>query len=155
MEQKKTDDFGRFRITGNPEDLYAFRTPTLLNVTATGPWGHSGAYTKLENIIRHHLNPNQALEFYDISQLFQKGLQLEDMMINTQNALEHLDALRETNLSNLSIIYLSEDEISDLLTFLKTLTDPCVQDSVCLAPWIDGDFKFTITSNIEQGVNYD
>jgi len=50
---------------------------------------------------------------------------------------------------------LNEDEISDLLTFLKTLTDPCVQDSVCLAPWIDGDFKFTITSNIEQGVNYD
>ena len=152
---KKTDDFGRFRITGNPEDLYAFRTPTLLNVTATGPWGHSGAYTKLENIVRHHLNPNQALEFYDISQLDQQGLQLEDMMINTQNALEHLDTLRETNLSNLSIIYLSEDEISDLLIFLKTLTDPCVQDSVCLAPWIDGDFKFTITSNIEQGVNYD
>ena len=152
---KKTDDFGRFRITGNPEDLYAFRTPTLLNVTATGPWGHSGAYTKLENIVRHHLNPNQALEFYDISQLFQKGLQLEDMMINTQNALEHLDVLRETNLSKLSITYLSEDEISDLLTFLKTLTDPCVQDSVCLEPWIDGDFKFTITSNIEQGVNYD
>ena len=114
-----------------------------------------GAYTKLENIVRHHLNPNQALEFYDVSQLDQQGLQLEDMMINTQNALEHLDALRETNLSNLSIIYLSKDEISDLLTFLKTLTDPCVQDSVCLAPWIDGDFKFTITSNIEQGVNYD
>ena len=152
---KKTDDFGRFRITGNPEDLYAFRTPTLLNVTATGPWGHSGAYTKLENIVRHHLNPNQALEYYDISQLFQKGLQLEDMMINTQNALEHLDVLRETNFSKLSITYLSEDEISDLLTFLKTLTDPCVRDSVCLEPWIDGDFKFTITSNIEQGVNYD
>ena len=90
------------------------------------------------------------MEFYDISQLSQEGLQLEDMMINTQNALEHLDTLRETNLSNLSIIYLSEDEISDLLIFLKTLTDPCVQDSVCLEPWIDGDFKFLSDGTVER-----
>jgi len=153
---KKTDDFGRFRITGNPEDLYAFRTPTLLNVTATGPWGHSGAYTKLENIVRHHLNPNQALELYDITQLDQQGLQLDDMIINTQYALKHLETLREKDLSNLPLTNLSESEISDLLIFLETLTDPCVQDPVCLAPWIDGDFKFTISSTIQQqGQNYD
>jgi len=142
VEQKKTDDFGRFRITGKPEDLYAFRTPTLLNVTVTGPWGHSGAYTKLENIVRHHLNPNRALELYDVTQLDQQGLQLDDMTINTQYALDHLETLREKYLSKLPIINLNQNEISDLLIFLKTLTDPCVQDPVCLSPWIDGNFKF-------------
>ena len=146
MEQKKTDDFGRFRITGNPEDLYAFRTPTLLNITQTGPWSHSGAYTRLKDIIQHHLNPQRAIEIFDIKQLNQKGLQLEDMAINTQYALEHLEILREKGLSKLPIINLSEDEISDLLFFLETLTDPCVKDPVCLAPWVEGDFKFQLDS---------
>ena len=143
---KKTDDFGRFRITGNPEDLYAFRTPTLLNITQTGPWSHSGAYTRLKDIIQHHLNPQRAIEIFDIKQLNQKGLQLEDMAINTQYALEHLEILREKGLSKLPIINLSEDEISDLLFFLETLTDPCVKDPVCLAPWVEGDFKFQLDS---------
>ena len=143
---KKTDDFGRFRITGNPEDLYAFRTPTLLNVTVTGPWGHSGAYAKLEDIVRHHLNPQLALEMYDINQLDQQGLQLGDMTINTQYALDHLETLRENDLSNLPKINLSQNEISDLLIFLETLTDPCVKDPKCLAPWIEGEFKFQLDS---------
>ncbi len=32
-------------------DRYKFRTPTLLNVEVTGPWGHAGAYTTLENMV--------------------------------------------------------------------------------------------------------
>ena len=44
------DDYGRFRVTGEPADLYAFRTPALLNVAATGPYGHDGAYATLEGI---------------------------------------------------------------------------------------------------------
>ncbi|MEW5250656.1 cytochrome-c peroxidase [Microbulbifer sp. 2201CG32-9] len=51
------DDFGRFRETGDEKDKYAFRTPTLLNTTVTGPWGHAGGYTSLAAAVRHHLNP--------------------------------------------------------------------------------------------------
>ena len=54
-------DYGRFRETGSPDDMYAFRTPSLLNVAVTGPYGHDGAYTTLEGIIRHHLDPEWAL----------------------------------------------------------------------------------------------
>ncbi|MEZ4769805.1 MAG: hypothetical protein R2844_15410 [Caldilineales bacterium] len=35
------DDYGRFRVTGRPADLYAFRTPTLLNVAVTGPYSRT------------------------------------------------------------------------------------------------------------------
>ena len=35
----------------------------------TGPWMHNGAYLSLEDAVRHHLNPQQAFENYDMSQL--------------------------------------------------------------------------------------
>ena len=55
------DDFGRFRESGVAADMYRFRTLSLLNVEVTGPWGHAGAYTTLENMVRHMLNPRDAV----------------------------------------------------------------------------------------------
>ena len=62
-------DPGRERETGKPEDRFAFRTPPLRNVALTGPWMHNGAYLSLEDALRHHLNPQQAFQNYDLSQL--------------------------------------------------------------------------------------
>ena len=59
-----------------------------------------------------------------------------DMVENTQNALDKLAANRLAGLSLLPVISLTDDEISDLVEFLKTLTDPCTMDRACLAPWI-------------------
>jgi cytochrome c peroxidase len=33
-------------------------------------------------------------------------------------------------------ISLSEQQLEDLVSFLEALTDPCVLDRDCLAPWI-------------------
>lgn len=123
-------DFGRFRETADEIDKFAFRTPSLLNVEVTGPWGHSGAYTTLEDIVRHHLQPQDAVNNYDVGQLTQIGIQnLDKLQINTQEALDHSNfALTEQQYNN--------QNIADLVSFLKALTDPCTQDSNCLAPWI-------------------
>jgi len=123
----KVDDFGRFRETGLPEDLYAFRTPTLLNVAVTEPYGHDGAYRTLEGIVRHHLDPAEALATYDFSQL-DVGIQTEFCVENTQKALAQI--------AGQPPIELSDQEIDDLVTFLHTLTDPCVQYATCLDPWM-------------------
>ena len=40
-------DTGRMKVSNNPADAYAFRTPSLRNVTLTGPYGHAGAYGDL------------------------------------------------------------------------------------------------------------
>ena len=48
-------DFGRWHVTNDPEDRFAFRTPPLRNVELTGPWMHNGSYTDLEAAVRHHL----------------------------------------------------------------------------------------------------
>lgn len=134
------DDFGRFNETQDLKDMYAFRTPTLLNVTATGPWGHSGAFESLESMVRHHLNVEKSIATFEFSQLSQEGIQTNNSRINTANAFNQLLANRVSNTSNvLQNAKLSESEVSDLLAFLGTLTDPCVEDRECVSPWIAED----------------
>lgn len=62
------DDFGRFGVTGDNDDLYAFRTPLLLNVELTGPWGHAGTHNELDEFIRHYTNPAQRLRNDDVTE---------------------------------------------------------------------------------------
>lgn len=131
------DDYGRFRETGRPEDLYAFRTPTLLNVGVTGPYGHDGAYATLEGIVRHHLNPAAAVAAYDLAQL-DPSVQTKHMQLNTERALAKLGENRRLGLPSIEKVQLSDAQVADLLAFLETLTDPCVEDPACLAPWIPG-----------------
>ena len=134
-----TDDFGRFRVTGDENDMYAFRTPSLLNVTETGPWGHAGAYTSLEAVIRHHLDPQAAFDAYDDLQLdvsIRDSGQTVDMPFNTQNALDKLAANRLAGIPSIQNVSLTDEQVGYLVEFLKTLTDPCVTNRDCLAPWI-------------------
>ncbi len=131
-----TQDWGRRRTSGDPSDTYAFRTPTLLNVEVTGPYGHSGAYSTLEGVIRHHLDPVAALASYDTAQL-DPGVQTADLIENTQEALDLLLASQAVGASMLPTgIELTEAEIADLVAFLEALTDPRVEDPVALEPWI-------------------
>ena len=55
-------DVGRMGETDDLDDAYRFRTPSLRNVELTAPYGHNGAYSTLEGVVRHHLNPHYALD---------------------------------------------------------------------------------------------
>jgi len=134
------DDFGRARETGDDADRYKFRTPTLLNVEVTGPWGHAGGYTTLDGVVRHMLNPDEAIANYDFS-LLNPTLQASDMLTNTQFALDQLETNRANTVSNVHQVVTFDDadldsNVDDLIEFLKTLTDTCVIDSDCLKPWV-------------------
>lgn len=50
-------DYGRANATGISKDRFLFRTPSLRNVSKTGPWGHNGAFISLKEAIVHHFNP--------------------------------------------------------------------------------------------------
>ena len=131
------EDFGRFLVTEKEPDKYAFRTPTLLNVEMTGPWGHTGAYTSLESIVRHHLNPKLAIENYDFKQLFQPGLQhLDKLKENTLKAISLLEEDQKLGKKTLSNMKLNDKEVKSLVAFLETLTDSCVKDKECLSKWV-------------------
>lgn len=144
-----TDDFGRFRETGDPEHKYAFRTPSLLNVAETQPFGHAGAYDTLEGVIRHHLNPQNAINDYFASSgtwCQQNTAQFANIVdcdalypsaeSNTIEALATLQIDQSAGRSALTNVELSNREVADLVSFMEALTDPCLQDSSCLAQWI-------------------
>jgi cytochrome c peroxidase len=53
----QNEDFGLEQVTGNSADRYAFRTSPIRNVALQPAFFHNGAYTRLEDAIRFHLNP--------------------------------------------------------------------------------------------------
>lgn len=124
-------DAGRNLITGQAEDRYKFRTPSLLNVEVTGPWGHNGAYTTLSNVVRHMLNPYRMALNYNRLQLKQQNIPLTALQTRIDEML--------TQKVDLQVQTHSEDDVRALTAFLKSLTDPCVKDRRCLADWVPGE----------------
>ena len=59
------EDFGLEQISGNPSDRYAFRTSPLRNIALQPAFFHNGAFTRLEDAIRHHLNVSASARGYD------------------------------------------------------------------------------------------
>jgi cytochrome c peroxidase len=59
------EDFGLEQVTGNPADRYAFRTSPLRNVALQPAFFHNGAFTRLEDAVRHHLDVFASARNYD------------------------------------------------------------------------------------------
>lgn len=136
--ESQQEDYGRYTVTRVEADRYAFRTPTLLNVAVTAPYGHSGSYPTLEKIIRHHLDPAAAIDAYDftnlsdVPQLQGLGATYQYAEENTRRALAALQTRADPDL--VQPISLGAGQIADLVAFLREgLTDPCVRDAACTA----------------------
>jgi cytochrome c peroxidase len=85
---------------------------------------HDGAFTTLEETIRHHLNPTASLQGYDPNQL------AELMKDTCQDQPETLAAIMNWySKDNASEgVQLSDDEIASLIAFLDSLTSPSTLD---------------------------
>lgn len=121
------DDFGRERVTGDAADRFKFRTPTLSNVELTAPYGHDGAYNTLEGVVRHHLNAKTSLRNYDRSEAIltpRDDLDAKDFVVIDDDA--RLDAIADA--SEIRKVRLRKREVSDLIAFLRALTDPAATD---------------------------
>ena len=129
-----TNDFGRARETADRNERFSFRTPTLTNVSATGPYLHSGAYDNLADVVRHHLDPRAAIERFDPASVPMAAS--DDFDQNTQEMLDFLEVSGKAIEFFDAPFEYREEQVEDLVTFLETLTDPCVLDRECLAPWI-------------------
>ena len=121
--QSHSRDLGRFRVTGNIKDKYAFRTPSLRNVELTGPWGHAGAYNELETFLGAHIDPYLALSNYDKSNVTLTKYDTNDwkIMDDASEVKAIADAI------SIKPVIISEGEVTDLLAFLGTLTDTKAQ----------------------------
>lgn len=114
-------DEGRMRVTGAPQDAYAFRTPSLRNITETAPYGHAGAFADLEAVVRHHLDPVASLQAYDREQAVLADLPgADDWRI--MDSEDDLAAIAASN--DLDPVQLDDEEVRALVAFLEALTDP-------------------------------
>ncbi|MCP4913320.1 MAG: hypothetical protein GY909_09380 [Oligoflexia bacterium] len=130
---RKLEDFGREKVTGEKKDRYKFRIPSLINVSVTAPYGHSGAYTTLKDVIKHHLNPKQFLENYNekLTRMKRdKKLSKIDFSV-MQNKTIVSKILASSDIVN---VELKEKEITNLEKFLLALTDPACLDMHSLIP---------------------
>ncbi len=139
------EDHGRGGVTGDDAEDYSFRTPSLRNVTATGPWGHVGSFDSLEAVVRHHLDPIQSLASYrlesgllvdlgSIQELGFEGDQVEsskmdagrqDRFLQRDGFIQQSPRLRRriANANQLEPIKLNDTEVNQILAFLESLTD--------------------------------
>ena len=113
-------DIGRMRVTGLPEDAYAFRTPSLRNVTKTAPYGHNGAYADLTQFLHEHTDPKGSVARFNREAPVFPKFQADDWWV--------LDRPEETQAIAASAVSykadLSEAQIDQIILFLETLEDP-------------------------------
>ena len=95
FDGKKLNDSGRYAITKNPNDIGKFKVPGLRNVAITAPYMHNGMFKTLEEVVAYYNNP-------------------------------YLTVSHPINIDSLLLqpLHLTEENKKDLVSFLKTLTDP-------------------------------
>ncbi|MEM6594725.1 MAG: cytochrome c peroxidase [Pseudomonadota bacterium] len=112
-------DEGRMRVTGDPKDAYAFRTPSLRNVTKTAPYGHTGAFPDLADFIAAHSDPQTALAAYDRATPILLALKVDDWWVQNQN-----EEVAKISQASVEMQPLTKTQIDQIVAFLKTLEDP-------------------------------
>jgi len=126
-------DTGRMAESDRLEDAYRFRTPQLRNVALTAPYGHNGAYSTLEGIVRHHLNPLESLKKWDRSNANlpeAPWLETVDFIISQDQA----ETARHQARIDVEPVTLADREVDQLVAFLKSLTGRTVTERPFGAP---------------------
>lgn len=111
-------DVGRMGKSDQLEDAYQFRTPMLRNIAKTSPYGHNGAYPTLEGIVRHHIHDDT-------------NWNSELLVLPSAPWISHVDFAiqadsremeRQARYRDTEVIKLSDQDVSDLVQFLQSLT---------------------------------
>lgn len=108
---------------------FAFRVPSLRNVELTAPYMHNGAYGSLEQVVRHYTNADSALRNYDVNQLPPElRASYRGDATSISRILLNLDGRLRLG------IRLTPTERSELVAFLKSMTDPAARDLSAAVP---------------------
>lgn len=97
LTNPKASELGRFAVTDTLDEIGSFKTSTLRNVAVTAPFMHDGSLATLRDVVEHYNNGG----------ITKKTDPVNDFLSGGIRPLE-----------------LTEEEISDLVAFLETLTSP-------------------------------
>ncbi|WP_022703199.1 cytochrome-c peroxidase [Pseudorhodobacter ferrugineus] len=114
-------DIGRMRVTNKAQDIYAFRTPSLRNITATAPYGHAGGHSDLRAFVMHHANPVAGLDAYTPQAVLSEFAAAKPDWAIANDPIE-IAAIKQ------AIHHpprpLTSPEAAAIMAFLDSLTDP-------------------------------
>jgi cytochrome c peroxidase len=107
------EDFGLEQVTGDPADRYKFRTSPLRNVALQPAFFHNGAFTRLEDAIRHHLN------------VFESSRQYRAAAAGVDTDLRHRLGPMEPVVQRLdprlaTAVFMRDDDFANLVAFVST-----------------------------------
>jgi len=97
LSNPKASELGRFAVTDSLDELGSFKTSTLRNVSVTAPFMHDGSLKTLRDVVEHYNNGGITNKTDKVNDFLSGGI-------------------RPLNLT--------EEEMSDLVAFLETLTSP-------------------------------
>ncbi len=113
------EDFGLEQVTGHSADRYAFRTSPLRNVALQPAFMHNGAFVRLEDAMRYHLDAVSGAATYGTARL---PADLRGPTGPAYPVLQRLDPLLRTP------VQLTDDEFRSLVDFVRDgLLDPAAR----------------------------
>ena len=121
----RREDWGRANVTFDARDRFAFRTPSLRNVTLTAPYFHDGAFATLDAAIRHHADIDGQRDRLRSQRQRHPARSLQQPASVCPRApacLGRAAAARRPAAARKPIV-------ADLVAFLDALTDPAARDS--------------------------
>jgi cytochrome c peroxidase len=144
------DDFGRERQTLLSSDRYRYRTPSLLNVELTAPYGHSGAYGDLATVFAHYATPESTVADFlrldswcRLPQFIAIADCVDASVVVSRNSLAALQQALAARVAGLGDAMpmvdpsrLPASATTSMVAFLTSLTDPCLKDRACFGRWI-------------------
>lgn len=119
------EDVGFAQVTGLATDRYRFRTSPLRNVALQPAFFHNGAFTRLDDAVRHHLDVQASLRGYDPRRA---GVALDLAHVAPIGKVAAgIDPLLRRPLP------LNPQEFDDLVQFVRTglLDDSTLPDKAC------------------------
>ena len=93
---------GVFELSGNPDDMGAFRAPSLRNVAVSAPYMHDGSIASLEEVLDFYAAGGRVISSGPLAGDGRLNPHKSDLIVN---------------------IHLDEQNKKDIISFLKTLTD--------------------------------
>lgn len=70
------NDSGRARITGEQQDKYKFKVPSLRNVALSAPYMHDGRITSLDGVLEHYRNG--VYQWPNVDSLLRNNISMSD-----------------------------------------------------------------------------
>jgi cytochrome c peroxidase len=108
---------------------FLFRVAPLRNVELTAPYMHNGVYATLEAVVRHYNNADSALKTFDVASL---DPSLRSSYHGDATTIAKVLATLDGRLRQ--PLGLTAEEQTQLVAFLKSLTDPSARDMSGVIP---------------------